>query len=675
MAQPGGAATTSRRRPLDGLRTVAVYLVVLFHAGVGRASGGFIGVGVFFVLSGYLVTQVILRDRERHGGTRFAHFYSRRVRRLLPAALLTLLVIALTSSALATPVERAETLDAVRAALLYGANWFFIGQSTDYFAADLNANPVLHFWSLAVEEQFYVVWPLLLTGILVLSRRVGRRLAPVRRHGPVLAVGVLGLASAGLALALRTGEPSRAYFGTDTRAYQLLAGALLALLPQVVRRASRRRAPVAVVTGLALLAVLVLATDLISVDPIVRGIAVTVATLALITGLDAVPGSPVARVLSIEPVVYLGQISYGTYLWHWPVALALDDLIELSTPSRVAVIAVVATALAALSHRLLEAPIRLSPRLDRVGARPVVVAGLALSLVAALVVVPAIDVRPAEATAEADLSADAGFTPIPDDFNQFITYNEGYGDTVECVDGAPEDCTVVEGEGTHILLMGDSNAQMMVPAFTRLAEQEGLRLSLAVTSGCPWQRDRYTFTAEIQAKCRRTKADAYDRVIPALDPDVIVLLNSTEADPAATTDPRNGNTKALKADTEASLEALRDRDRQIVMLSSAPRPVGLDEQQNPLECMAEATFVEECRFVVPTQPTWYEAFKRGLAEDDPQLTVVDIGPLICPFRPICDPIIDGQVVWWNEAHITRRFSETLAPGLADELRAQGVLDG
>ncbi len=201
--------------------------MVIFHAGSLRFSGGFIGVDVFFVLSGYLVTQVLLGDVAATGSIRFGRFYARRVRRLLPASILAVVVTALVYAGAATSIEATEATDAFRAALLYVANWHFIDQATGYFATDTVRSPVLHMWSLSVEEQFYLLWPLLFGGLVWATASLGRH----RRWALRDAVAAGALASAGWALALRADQPDRAYFGTDTRAYQLLAGALLALCP------------------------------------------------------------------------------------------------------------------------------------------------------------------------------------------------------------------------------------------------------------------------------------------------------------------------------------------------------------------------------------------------------------------------------------------------------------
>ena len=213
--EPEPAAATYRPH-LDGLRAVAVYLVLLFHAGSGAFSGGYVGVDVFFVLSGFLVTQLLLRDIATNGRIRLGRFYSRRFRRLLPAAFVVLIVTAMVYLAIASPAQALDALGSFKAAFLYSTNWYFVHQATAYFGANIATNPVLHFWSLAVEEQFYLIWPLALTGAFVLTRRMDRA-KQLRRIGII--VGMFAVASAVYALSLRTSNPNRAYYGTDTRAY------------------------------------------------------------------------------------------------------------------------------------------------------------------------------------------------------------------------------------------------------------------------------------------------------------------------------------------------------------------------------------------------------------------------------------------------------------------------
>ena len=171
--RPDAGPGRGYRPHLDGLRAVAVYLVVIFHAGAYRFLGGFIGVDVFFVLSGYLVTQLLMRDLVGGGSIRFVRFYARRMRRLLPASAVLLLVTAVVYSAIASPADVVNAVGSFKAAFLYVANWYFIHQSSDYFATNVSTSPVVHFWSLAIEEQFYLVWPVLLGGLFVATRSAG----------------------------------------------------------------------------------------------------------------------------------------------------------------------------------------------------------------------------------------------------------------------------------------------------------------------------------------------------------------------------------------------------------------------------------------------------------------------------------------------------------------------
>src|SRR4051794_29814815 len=266
----------SYRPALDGLRCVAVYLVVLFHSGVSLAGGGFIGVDLFFVLSGFLITNVLLSDVDECGRIRFARFYARRVRRLLPAAVITVVVTSVVFLAVASIVERLPLVRDAQSALLYVANWRFLHEQNDYFATGVDKSPFLHFWSLGIEEQFYVVFPLL----LLLLTWAGRR----RRWVPMAGLALLFSLSVALQLYWSGADPNHAYFGTDARAYQLLAGALLAY----ALRTSTRRPTVPMAQGAAavgLVCVLLLGSGLADANVSGRGLGATGATTLLIGGL------------------------------------------------------------------------------------------------------------------------------------------------------------------------------------------------------------------------------------------------------------------------------------------------------------------------------------------------------------------------------------------------------
>jgi len=340
LAEPETARPTGRvpepvssfeyQPALDGLRALAVLAVLLYHAGVSWAPGGFLGVDAFFVLSGFLITSLLVEEWRKRGRIDFRAFWARRARRLLPA--LVLVVIAVGAYALF--VARPDELERIRGdtfgSLLYVANWRQFFESS-YFAQLSTPSPLRHTWSLGIEEQWYLVWPLAL--VLVLRVTAGRRWAVIG----VIAALAIGSAVLMAALFDPGGDPSRVYYGTDTRAQALVIGAALALLLAHPRRRSRRRRPrpasdAASLIGLecaGILAVVYLgwlwthvadtSTWLYTGGFLVEGLAVA----ALIAAATR-PYSPIlGPVLSLAPLRAIGWISYGLYLWHWPVYVYL----------------------------------------------------------------------------------------------------------------------------------------------------------------------------------------------------------------------------------------------------------------------------------------------------------------------------------------------------------------
>jgi peptidoglycan/LPS O-acetylase OafA/YrhL len=667
--------TTSRQsrqsdyRPhLDGLRAVAVYLVVAYHAGIGAFSGGYIGVDVFFVLSGYLVTRLLLSDLHARDHIRLSRFYAKRYRRLLPAAFVALTVTAVAYVFVASAAEVADATGAFKASFLYYANWYFIRQSADYFAADINGSPVIHFWSLAVEEQFYLVWPLLLSAIFVVARWFGaRRMAVVR--GAVVAIGLTSLVAA---LHVSGYDLNRAYYGTDTRGYELLAGAFLALTPQLF--ALRRRAAHALgsVAALSLIAIVLLGTSLFSFDAVHRGIATTITTCALIVAIETARQALTTRTLSIPLVTYLGRLSYGTYLWHWPVIVVLTH--ELSPgPLPVFVVAcTVATALAAVSFHVLETRVRFSRRLDGY-SRQVIGAGLVLSLLGGLVVAPTIlDTSRGSSLAVADPNGidvhTLDWRAAKNDIPALPT----------CSRASTASCTIVHGTGQHVLLLGDSNARMYIPTFQKIAQQDNLTLSVAAAPLCPWQLDLYYLIGG--EDCRPIRADWYGGLVDTLKPDVVVMVDRPIDDPAndtAIASPQgtfapdaNGFEAALQGTSRRSLGLLAKPGRKLVIVE--PIPIATKEG-DPLNCLSSATAVGDCVYQANGQPTPLEQFYRQTAVPT-QVWSVDFDRFVCPRLPTCDPVVDGLIVKRDSDHITGKFAAQIAAEVDALLHQDGILN-
>ncbi|MCB0976050.1 MAG: acyltransferase [Acidimicrobiales bacterium] len=644
------------------MRTIAVYLVVAFHAGLGLFEGGYIGVDLFFVLSGYLVTQVLLRDLTESGRVRFDRFYARRARRILPAAVIVLSATAVAYRITASPAQAADAFAAVRSAFLYVSNWHFIRASTDYFATDINSNPVQHYWSLSVEEQFYLVWPLAVAALVALTSRTGRYRWWWMRGA--LAAGIV--ASAGLAVGISRSNLSRAYFGTDTRAYQLVAGALLAVSPSVITR-MRRHAPWSrVMAGISVAGLVIVATPVFSRGPISRGLATTVLAVAALVAVEASAGGPVQRVLSWGPVAYLGRISYGVYLWHWPIIIIATLDHDIAPLPLFIGAALGATAIAAASYHLIETPIRFGTFFNR-RRLPTIAVGLTVSVLGGLVLAPAV-LKSGSTTIKST-------TATPSNAPKLLDWRKARHDFApypECEEGPPADCAVTSGSGKTVVLMGDSLAWSFLPAFETLAEQRSWTLVPLISPACPWQRDiQIVFNTGFTKLCERRKARWYEDVLPVLKPDLIVAvgqsLDGTHKKLLAF--PSGGGTwqedsdydEKLKAISEPSFDVLGELSREFVVIESYPELDG-----DPIDCLSKARDPRDCAQKVPRGPTPFEKELRRRSGTGSFLAI-DADEWVCPALPRCDAVVNDVIVRMDGIHLTRTFARTLVPKLAAAL--------
>ena len=360
----------SFRPDIEGLRGIAVLLVVLFHSSlVVGIPGGFIGVDVFFVISGFLITGLLLRERERSGRISLTAFYARRVRRLLPAAVVALACTLVASFIVLAPLDRASVaLDAAAAALSVGNIRFAMAEG-DYFASIASPSPLLHFWSLAVEEQFYFVWPAL---VLVASR--GHR----PRLGAGIALVVVLAVSLAANIVVSGTAVNWAFYSLPTRAWQLSLGGLIA-----VAAAPLARVPLPLTTALGWIALPAIVGAAMVFDgslayPGAWALVPTLAAAALIVGGRNAYGP--GRLLALPPIRFLGRISYSLYLWHWPVLVLPLIALEAEPPAAMrAVLVAVAVGAAWLSWRYVEEPFRTGfPTLARHPRRTVLAGGSAV---------------------------------------------------------------------------------------------------------------------------------------------------------------------------------------------------------------------------------------------------------------------------------------------------------
>lgn len=492
---------------LDGLRAIAVLAVLLYHGQVSWARGGFLGVDLFFVLSGYLITSLLLLERSGRGSVDLARFWARRARRLLPALFLVLLAVCVYASVLARPTERESLrLDAL-STLGYVANWRFALTRQSYFAQYDSPSPLRHMWSLGIEEQYYLVFPLVV--VLAVGVVAGRRwLLAV-----LLLVGALGSAAL---MAVRydpAADPSRVYYGTDTRAQALLIGALLAVwaVGRGEREATTGRtflkvgpAEVALpgwgalgLAGLAGFVVLVVLSRDLSGWLYRGGMLLTaLVCAALVAGAThAAPTSSVRRLLSWRGLTAVGVVSYGLYLWHWPVYVVLDpDRTGMSGPALLVFRLATTFGLAALSYHLVERPIRSGaglPGLRRLP--PLLAAGAAAGVLVLGIVGSTVASGAAEVTAGGARAS-----------------------------GQP---AVPSTHATRVYVIGDSVAFGLVSDFRPTTSPElDVRGSFAL--GCGLMA--YPVVVDGQAQPLGPGCDTFDRRWPgemaADDPDVAVLM-------------------------------------------------------------------------------------------------------------------------------------------------------
>ncbi len=693
-----GAPESSIRGDVQGLRAVAVLLVLLGHAGLLGLTGGYVGVDVFFVISGFLITGIIVRDVDRHGTVRIGTFYARRARRILPAATVTLLLTGIASCLVYTTGHLLTALRDIGWAAVFAANVDYARAGTGYFATSDYTSPVQHFWSLAVEEQFYLLWPALVGVVALLAARRARRWA-------LVAVAALSAASLGWSVWDTTHHAQSAYFSTFTRAWELGAGALLALtVHRLVRLGPRVRAGLTWI-GLGAIATAALAyTDTTAFPGWAAALPVVGAALVLGGGAGSPRGSA-ALVLDRAPMRAVGDVSYSLYLVHWPLLVLPAAYVghPLTTPQRLALVAL-ALPLAWLSYRFVETPLR-HPRVTRADqvarphtarsllmwpAAPALVVAVALGLgsyASASAAAPARTLT-SSATSPAALRADvlaAGAAaragePLPAGLGVQLTSLGG--DVTEPAAGCWADtaaatshrlCAVGDVSSSRtIVAWGDSHLGMWLTPLSDLAGRAGYRLVVLAKSSClpvdvgVWSDGR-----------DYTECDAYRswalRQIARLHPDKVVVAGYVAQD---LVDRGTGRRVAARSGGTASREgselfrdgALRTMERLRTLTDDVT--VLSDDTVLPrhaASCLgSRAATLATCAQRVDPVAADRDASWAGAAA----LTgarYVDLLPWLCDDRT-CPLVVGGRVVYRDQGHVTRTYATRLEPVLAALLR-------
>ncbi|HKV22809.1 MAG TPA: acyltransferase family protein [Mycobacterium sp.] len=515
----------TRFRPdIEGLRAVAVVAVVLFHAGIPGVSGGFIGVDVFFVVSGFLITGLLWREASGTGTVRLARFYGARARRLLPAAVTVLVATCAASTMLLPPLQARSVLVDGIASAMYVGNYRFAIQGTDYLAADAPPSPLQHYWSLGVEEQFYLLWPAVIIGTAWALARVARRYGSAGSLSVapyVVVLGVLTALSFTVSLAWTADSPSWAFFSLPTRAWELAVGGLVALTAGAWRHLP---GPSAALVGWGGLALIVVTCTQIGEGTPYPGTTALLPVLgtALIIGAGcATPELGVGRFLSRPTMRRIGRLSYSWYLWHWPVLLLGPALLggDTGLTSRLAMVGV-SFALAVATLILIENPVRFAPSVKESAERSLAVGGVltAVAVAACLVLLtvrpvpighgvvaaPVAAIEPGAPTSpkapppsvrDQVLTAVANSTgqqPVPANLTPAlggIAKPEVFinGCVLSWRDVAQPECVSGDtGSTTTVALVGDSHAAMWQPALEPVARERHWRLETMSKVLCPF---------------------------------------------------------------------------------------------------------------------------------------------------------------------------------------------
>ncbi|WP_083739879.1 acyltransferase family protein [Mycobacterium sp. MS1601] len=517
------------RPDIEGLRAVAVLAVVLFHAAVPGLDGGFVGVDVFFVISGFLITGLLWRETSTTGTVRLRNFYGARARRLLPASAAVGVITAIAAVALLPPLRVPTVLYDGMASALYVGNYWFILADVNYFSDLLSPSPFQHYWSLGVEEQFYLLWPPLIIGTAWLVRRArrshGHQTVSQRPYFVVLAL--VAVVSFTLSLVVTYVVPVVAFFSLPTRAWELALGGLVALSTGYWRLLKPLPAAVLGWTGAILI---VLACTTLSETTLYPGTAALLPTVgtALVIGAGcASPTQGCGRILAIAPMRAIGRMSYSWYLWHWPVLVLAPAMVghPLGLAGRLTAVALSAV-LAVLTLRWVENPLRFAPRVRDSGAASLVLGGAATAVAVGVCVVllmvasvpagrgapvPTLAVTAIQLPVGSDIDAyDAAVRDITTQVQDMVAASVGLqavpsnlsppltkvadeqrefsfdGCLRTPYEGGQPECALGDtGSATTVALVGDSNAAMWAPALEEVAKQRGWRLELMAKMACP----------------------------------------------------------------------------------------------------------------------------------------------------------------------------------------------
>ena len=680
-----GAGASHFRLDIQGLRTIAVGAVVLFHLWPLRLAGGFVGVDVFFVISGFLITGHLLREVNQTGSIRLGRFWSRRIARLLPDSFLVLLVVAVATFVIVPKDQWTDYFSQIRASALYFENWQLAWDSVDYMAMDSQPTAVQHYWSLSVEEQFYAVWPLL----IVLALFVVKRFAPMYKAHTVLLILLSAVVAASLwySIVATNRQQSWAYFASFTRVWEFAAGGIVALTASLVGRQALGSLGAALAgwMGVALIIWSAFAYSGATMFPGYAALIPVVGTmLVLYFGNSTSAWSPKAF-LSLRPMVWIGGISYAVYLWHWPLVVMVPFVTghQLTAFAKIA-IGIATLVLAQISTKFVEDPMRRG-RLLGIPSR-----AFAFAIVGAIIFVGITGIGSWQLAREKEIAELAVSERIaqpcigpsaldptngcgdPMGTGEYLvtpeavaTQNEDVpfkecqvgirtSDVIECVLGVdPSEAT------RHLMLVGDSHATQWAPGLSEAAHEHVWTVDTFMKSSCPLTLSRRVLnseqTSEAGDSCEAWSTEVLERVKQS-DADTVVLTSYQSAyewaertDVSGYGDPVDG--------FAAVFAQIADTGKDVVVIKAVPRTAG---GPVPGCLLSNSRTLESCGLL--RKDALPEDYMAAAVEklDRPDVRIVDLDDQFCD-HTWCYPVVGDVVVYRDYSHLAPDYAKLLMP--------------
>ncbi|GAA1142956.1 acyltransferase family protein [Nesterenkonia lutea] len=685
---------------VQGLRALAVAAVVIYHFWPEELSGGYVGVDVFFVISGYLITAHLFREAVKTGSLQLGRFWARRIRRLLPSSLLVLFATSVASVLILPSTAWQGTLRQIIASTLYVQNWVLAGDAVAYSKADERATAVQHFWTLSVEEQFYVLWPVLLAatlGVLAFrTRNSGRGLKRTElRRAFLWVVGLLGLLSFSFSVYYTAMAPAQAYFVTPTRIWEFTLGAIAALVLGS-SQFTGRWGNVLGWTGIAMIVSSAFFYSDVTPFPGWTALLPTVGTVLVLAYGGKSAGHGIHWWLSRRPAIAIGDWSYAIYLWHWPVVIFSPYVSEEAENWYIKVLLILGVfIISALSTRFFETPIRrariLIPTWRTMAAAAT---GMAFVIGSGTLAVSGMETRSTDvaltqehpcygyrafsnpATCGDSFEGELGLWPSPAEVveqNQEEVYPDCQADIDEegvsqCLLGAEES----EADGT-IAVFGDSHATMWLPALDDVAEEEGKRLLALTRSACS---PRGGETTDESSECQKGNEAIIERIVNDPQIETVIIAGSQMHNAFAA--PRRELGLGRSGDELPGtalamyepIDRLLDADKEVAVFGEIPR---MNYETRDKETLPECVALNEedlsaCNDQIEdtrVRDRWLTRSEEVFADED-GYHFVPTEDLVCR-GGTCYAVLGGAITYSDNSHLSQTFVRSMSEELRERL--------